>query len=90
MIILSGTKSSLFFRNFVPQGPEFKTKDLAFRPVTEEEFFACCRSVGNDWQTGAIYCGNIASHVAEVPGGRVSLCREHPTEKNAEVRSEII
>jgi hypothetical protein len=64
-------------RDFIPGGgllsPE-EVGSLVFRRTTASELFQCCVSVGEDIQSGPLYCGRIAEWVAPHRDGSVALC----------------
>lgn len=50
--------------NFIPDGPSIDVTKLTFRRTAEHEVFPCSFTVGNDIQSGPLYCGDVAEFIA--------------------------
>ncbi len=54
---------------------------LKFKRTLENEVYRCCMQVGYDWQSGPIYCGDIAEYVSPSVEGNLryiaALCERH-------------
>ena len=71
--------------DYIPRGPRIsyeEWKKLKFRRAKPDEIHRCAMEVGNDIQSGPIYCGAIAEYVAFPAGsegmGVAALCKRHP------------
>lgn len=68
---------SLQEKDFIPRGKPISRESLSFRRTTENEVYRCCAHVGNDLQSGPMFCGKIAEFVAFTESGEkgyVGLC----------------
>lgn len=63
--------------DFIPNG-SIAGKISNARPVPEGCFGRCCRQVGDDIQSGPLYCGDRAVVMADAGEGKiVYACKQH-------------
>ena len=63
--------------DFIPDAPSSHIDDLRFRQTTYWEVFQCCEQVGDDIQSGPMYCGKIADLVVGDRFKYIGLCSRH-------------
>jgi hypothetical protein len=60
-------KKNLMPDGFVDSGETSDFSTLNFRRTEEDEIFPCCARVGNDSQSGPLYCNELSEWIAIVP-----------------------
>lgn len=66
--------------DFIPNGARLTEKDLQelkFRKTHRTEIQRCAMAIGNDSQSGLLYCGDVADYVAKTKTGILCLCEKH-------------
>lgn len=64
--------------NFIPRGDYISVDASEFRETSDFQIHFCCKEVGNDIQSGPLYCSDIAAYICFGGDGRVvGLCDTH-------------
>lgn len=74
MILTKTEAKKILQRDFIPGGGTVDVSKVKFQRTKEHEVFRCGCKVGNDSQSGPLYCGDIAEFVAPVEDGIVAVC----------------
>lgn len=79
--MLTKSDAKRLVRDYIPKGRRLTSSEAAqlrFRPTEEHEVHQCGRQVGDDIQSGPIFCGQLAEFIAEVDEHTiVVLCERH-------------
>lgn len=68
---------TLIESDFIPGGKCIDVSNLVFRKTNQTEILRCCKTVGEDVQSGPIYCGSIAEYTSQTDHGRINFCERH-------------
>ncbi len=69
--------------DFVPDGTvmsfdKIHKEGIAFRKLSRDEVWRCCRMTSEDIQSGPIYCGKMAQLLGALPDSTfIALCDAH-------------